>query len=407
MTTAVETATSQGLALSGADTDKFPDGLKTSGQHPPVYSWVRPYADFPKVHTGPTVWKAEDYRNSPELWTHRFSDNEIQEISAAADEFIEMEIPLTGISKTNFALPNLSRRLEELRKDLIDGKGFYLFKGIPAQQWSLQKCATAYMGLGTYLGYFVSQNGRGHVLGHVKDLGEDPTKTDRVRIYRTNARQYFHTDGSDIVGLLCVAKSMSGGESDIASTHQVFNVLQERHPDVVQTLVEPNWYFDRKGETSEGEEQWIRGSIFYLENERAENPRVYARFDPMNVTSLARFNSGPNAQIPPLSEKQKYAMEVFEKTCAELSLHMILAPGDIQFVSNSHVFHARTAYTDHPAGAVDENGNPARRRHLMRLWLSAPESESGWKLPYHDTLEKKRGGIQVNDQPPHCPLDAE
>lgn len=44
------------------------------------------------------------------------------------------------------------------------------------------------MGLGTYLGYFVSQNGRGHVLGHVKDLGEDATKTDRVRIYRTNAR---------------------------------------------------------------------------------------------------------------------------------------------------------------------------------------------------------------------------
>lgn len=46
------------------------------------------------------------------------------------------------------------------------------------------------MGLGTYLGYFVSQNSRGHVLGHVKDLGEDPTQIDSVRIYRTNAR-YF------------------------------------------------------------------------------------------------------------------------------------------------------------------------------------------------------------------------
>jgi hypothetical protein len=186
---------------------------------------------------------------------------------------------------------------------------------------------------------------------------------------------------------------MSGGESDIASTHHLFNVLQERHPDVVQTLCEPNWYFDRKGEVSEGEEGWIRGSIFYLENDRSPNPRVYARFDPMNVTSLARFNSGPNASIPPLSEKQKYAMEVFEKTCGELALHMILAPGDIQFLSNSQVFHARTAYTDHPPGAVDENGRPARRRHLMRLWLSAPEPEGGWKLPYSDSLEKKRGGI--------------
>lgn len=44
------------------------------------------------------------------------------------------------------------------------------------------------MGLGTYLGYFVSQNGRGHVLGHVKDIGEDSRQTDKVRIYRTSAR---------------------------------------------------------------------------------------------------------------------------------------------------------------------------------------------------------------------------
>lgn len=46
----------------------------------------------------------------------------------------------------------------------------------------------AYMGLGSYFGYFVSQNGRGHVLGHVKDLGEDATRPDKVRIYRTNAK---------------------------------------------------------------------------------------------------------------------------------------------------------------------------------------------------------------------------
>lgn len=184
-------------------------------------------------------------------------------------------------------------------------------------------------------------------------------------------------------------------------------MLQERHPDVVETLVTPNWYFDRKGEVSEGQEQWYRGAIMYMENDRTSNPRVYARFDPNNVTSLSRYNTGPNALIPPLSDRQKYAMEIFEKTCAELALHMILAPGDIQFVANSHVFHARTAYQDHPPGAVDQNGRPARRRHLMRLWLSAPESEGGWKTPYADALEQKRGGIQVNDQAPHCPLDAE
>lgn len=77
----------------------FPDGLKTSGQHPPVYSRVRPYKDFPKVHGGPTVWKAEDYRENPELWTHRFTDEEIQELEAVTDDFIQKDLPLTGISK--------------------------------------------------------------------------------------------------------------------------------------------------------------------------------------------------------------------------------------------------------------------------------------------------------------------
>jgi hypothetical protein len=90
--------------------------------------------------------------------------------------------------QSNFPLPNVSSFLAELYSDLVDGKGFILFKGFPVEQWGNEKSAVAYMGLGTYLGYFVSQNGRGHVLGHVKDLGEDSNQIDKVRIYRTNAR---------------------------------------------------------------------------------------------------------------------------------------------------------------------------------------------------------------------------
>ena len=187
----------------------------------------------------------------------------------------------------------------------------------------------------------------------------------------------------------------------------MYNVLQRTHPEVVRTLSEPIWYFDRKGEISEGQKPWLRSSVFYLENDRAGSPRVYAKIDPMNVTSLSRFNSGPNASIPPLSEAQKYAIQILEETCARLSLHMILEPGDIQFLSNSQVFHARTAYKDYPFSAVDDEGRPRPRRHLMRLWLATPVDEGGWKLPFHDVDEKKRGGIQVNDVPPVCPLDAE
>lgn len=373
----------------------FPNGIKTSGQHPPLYDQLKPYSSFPKEITGPTVWKAEDYINNPERWTHPFSEDEIAEISRTADKFLADAMPLTSISKNNFPLPNFSRFLDSMRAELLNGKGFILFKGLPVAAWGLRKSAVAYMGLGTYLGYFVSQNGRGHVLGHVKDLGEDATQIDKVRIYRTNARQYFHADDSDVVGLLCVAKALEGGESDIVSSHHVWNTLQQEHPDVAELLTQPIWYFDRKGETSKGQEEWIRTSVFYLET--GDNGRVYAKWDPYYIRSLTRFSDA--GLIPPLSPAQIRAAALLEDTCLHLSLHMILEIGDIQFLSNAQVLHARTAYKDYPP--------PAPRRHLMRLWLSTPEDEGGWKLPFHDSNEKKRGGIQVDNTAPVAPEDAE
>jgi hypothetical protein len=80
----------------------FPDGIRTSGQHPPFYDVLSPYSDFPKKITGPTVWKAEDYINDPEQWVHEFSDEEIRELSNAADKFLADEITLTGISQVSF-----------------------------------------------------------------------------------------------------------------------------------------------------------------------------------------------------------------------------------------------------------------------------------------------------------------
>lgn len=121
----------------------FPDGLKTSGQHPPNYDLIRPYEDFPKEISGPTVWKAEDYRNNPERWTHIFSDEEIEELGAAADAFIASGMPLTGIKKELFPLPKLEAFFGAVRNEILNGKGFILFKGVPVQEWGLNKSAVS------------------------------------------------------------------------------------------------------------------------------------------------------------------------------------------------------------------------------------------------------------------------
>lgn len=198
------------------DRSIFPDGLKTTGYHPPLYDQLYPYSAFPKHIEGPTVWKPEDYADNPERWVHPFTEAEIAELSATADAFMAAGEPLTGITKENFPLPGLAPHLSSMRREMLNGKGFILYKGFPVHEWGNHKSAVAYMGLGAYLGWPVSQNGRGHILGHVKDLDEDSTQTHKVRIYRTNARQYFHADSSDVVGLLCIAKAEFGGESDVA-----------------------------------------------------------------------------------------------------------------------------------------------------------------------------------------------
>jgi hypothetical protein len=89
------------VGQSPVDRKIFPDGIKTSGQHPPLYELLREYSDFPKGIIGKTVWKAEDYADHPERWVHALRQQEINELSIAADKFIANKIPLPGISKVS------------------------------------------------------------------------------------------------------------------------------------------------------------------------------------------------------------------------------------------------------------------------------------------------------------------
>lgn len=53
-------------------------------------------------------------------------------------------------------------------------------------------------------------------------------------------------------------------------------MLQQERPDILKTLTEPIWYFDRKGETSRGEEPYIRSGVFFLET--GDNGRVFSKY---------------------------------------------------------------------------------------------------------------------------------
>ena len=97
--TSSDTVSDLPVIKSQVSSSIFPDGIKTSGQHPPIYDELREYEDFPKLIDGPTLWKPEDYRKNPERWVHIFSTEEILEISTAADNFRAAGMPLTGVTK--------------------------------------------------------------------------------------------------------------------------------------------------------------------------------------------------------------------------------------------------------------------------------------------------------------------
>lgn len=103
----------------------------------------------------------------------------------------------------------------------------------------------------------------------------------------------------------------------------------------------------------------------------------------------------PRLGSPTLTAARTQALTTLEDVSALLSLHMIHAPRNTPVPGQ----RARTAYTDHAP--------PLPRRHLLRLWIATPESEGGWKLPFRDSADARRGGVQIGGQSSVVVLDAE
>src|ERR1043166_4281381 len=180
---------------------------------------------------GPTAWRGLDLKDAG-AFTHRLTGHEIAEIDAAVRAISDRRIDHIAIDRGNFSLPQLGKPLAHIRDDvLLGGRGFIVLRGLPVERYSMEQAAAAFLGIGAYFGKPVSQNGKGHILGHVKDLGrnvDDPT----ARIYQTTHKQTFHTDSVDIVGLLCLKTAKAGGLSRIVSSISLYNEMFRRRPDL-------------------------------------------------------------------------------------------------------------------------------------------------------------------------------
>ena len=324
---------------------------------------------------GDAAWFGPDLAARPEVWTYHLSDPERAEIAAAVAGVQARGTDIADITRADFPLPTLGPVLQRLRNDVLNGRGFALIRGLPVEDRPIADSAMAYFGIGTWFGLARSQNAKGHLLGHVRDLGMS-TDDPRVRTYQTTERQHFHTDSCDIVALLCLKTSKTGGLSSLVSSSTIYNVMATSRPDLVRRLFQP-FATDRRGEVPEGKQPWFDMPVFH--DFQGYLSAIYSR---TYVRSSQRF---PEARR--LTETDLEALDYFDSLAesSALRLDITFRPGDMQFVHNHTLLHDRTAFVDWP--------EPERKRHLLRLWLAAPGAR-----PLPPVYAERYGSLEVGDR---------
>jgi hypothetical protein len=310
-----------------------------------------------EIINDPSAWIGPQIQHDA-AWIYTLDAAAVAEIDAALAHVKRSgkRIPFTAEA---FPLPRFGADLAGILDEIENGRGFMLMRGIPRARYSDEECELLYWGLGAHLGNLVSQNARGHLLGHVRDEGRihaDPN----ARGYQTSERMDFHTDmlPVDVLGLFCMRGAKSGGASRLVSALTIHNVLRAERPDLLETLYGV-FHIDWRGEEPAGEQPWFSLPMF-----SAHKGKVTTR-----IVSLPYYDSAARhgAQCRPTA-MQREALLLVQAIAnrPELMLTMDFQEGDIQFINNHIMLHARTAYEDY-----DE---PGRQRHLLRMWIAVDDA---------------------------------
>jgi hypothetical protein len=314
----------------------------------------RSQAELPQATIdSPAAWLGKDVRKEESKWRIRLSDAEIAEFEEGLSRLESAGVAMEEVDRERFPLPLLAPKIVAWRDALMHGRGFVVVSGFPVDRWGEARSALAYWALGHHLGTPGAQNPDGELLGHVKDYGEQ-TDSPNVRLYRTAGNIRFHCDVADVVGLLCLHNARSGGQSRIASSVAIWNALFEKDPDRAHLLFEP-FAHDLRGEHRPGGPQHANLQPCCFGEDGVLRTFYHSEY----FRSAARL-----PEVGALPEAHQSVLDQYDDLGASPDFHldMWLEPGDMQFISNHTIVHARTEYEDHPEHEL--------KRHLLRLWLS-------------------------------------
>jgi hypothetical protein len=313
-------------------------------------------------------------------YNYSLSPDDIAEIDTALQHFESLDRPIARVNQTTFPLPKLHATLRSISDELHNGHGFKVIRGIPVEKYTRTQNLIIYGGISSHIAAIRGRQDNQYggkpadvVLNHIKDLRSLATAGGKIGAPAYTAdKQVFHTDSGDIVALFCLETAAQGGKSKIASNWAVYNELAATRPDLVQTLSEP-WpteVFGQHGKEDKEKGYVMRPVLFHLPATDSAPERIimqYARRTFTGYMSLPRSSS-----TPPITEAQAEALDALHFIAEKHSVDLDFQKGDIQFLNNLAMFHARDAF-------VDDAGENGKKRHLVRLWLRDPEL--AWQMP--------------------------
>jgi hypothetical protein len=304
---------------------------------------------------GPSNWKAADIARNT-AWVHRFNEPELAEIDAALRHAQARGATLSSLKVEDFPLPTVSRRFAEGLEQLENGVGMQLYRGIDVTRYTKDELRLVYWAFGLHLGTPMSQSMYGDVLGDVRNQNTD-INGPQGRGYTTNRKLNCHTDSCDVVGLFVLRTAKSGGASRLASSVAVHNEMLRLRPDLVEVMYQP-FAWSWQGQEPSGAAPWYPQPVFTM-----WRGKFACRFINTHIRSAQRYEDAPR-----LTPQQEEALDMFINLSAsdEFSYSMMFEPGDMQLLNNHVTLHARSEFEDY--------AEPDRRRHLLRMWLSVPNS---------------------------------
>lgn len=316
------------------------------------------------------AWKGADLRDRA-TWVEALSPAEKQELCEVSSKLPAEPSEWLRCKVSDLPLPLTSVRLARVADEIEHGRGFAVVSGVPVMA-SVAQTSRIHWLLGLHLGRIVPQNGKGELIGQVRDLGSNYATDVNARGYTSSDEMTFHCDAADVVSLLCLRTAKEGGRNSVVSSLSVHNAaLEEREFEILDALYRGFRVYMRDdkgsnavlGTTRAGEVSDVRFPVFSEHAGRLSGG--------LNLKSVA---SVPLVTGKPFDDLEQRAFDFVSRTVErdDLKLDIDLGPGDWLLLNNLTVLHKRSRFIDHE--------EPEKKRLLLRLWLNL---YNGRPLPDH------------------------